>query len=227
MKFLKRLLSLPYWLYHKYISKDDFKANMGYWFWIDGNEKHLLKHELNNESLVFEVGGFTGVFTEDIIKRFDSHVYVFEPVKEYIEVLKQKFNPNPKVTVFEYGLGAKSEKIFINLIGDKSSVFRETEANAGQESINIVDIDEFLVERETESIDLIAINIEGGEYELLERMIETGQIHKFDRIQVQFHDVLLDSADRRDKIISSLNETHDHVFSVPFVWDGFKLKESQ
>lgn len=100
------------------------------------------------------------------------------------------------------------------------------EANDGQEHINIVDIDEFLTEQETDFVDLIAINIEGGEYELLERMIEKGHINKFDRIQVQFHNVLLDSSDRRDKIISVLNETHDHVFSVPFVWDGFKLKES-
>lgn len=38
-----------------------------------------------------------------------------------------------------------------------------------------------------DDIGLMKINIEGGEYELLERMIELGIINKVKDIQIQFH----------------------------------------
>ena len=37
-------------------------------------------------------------------------------------------------------------------------------------------------------IDLLKINIEGGEYEVLENLIENDLIKNIDNIQIQFHD---------------------------------------
>ena len=43
------------------------------------------------------------------------------------------------------------------------------------------------------------INIEGGEYELLERLIAADLIRKIDDIQVQFHNFVPDAAARMER----------------------------
>ena len=69
---------------------------------MSGVQHFRLNHELNSDSIVFEVGGFTGDFSSRIIERFDCYVYIFEPIMEYYEHLKLKYNLNTKIKVFNY-----------------------------------------------------------------------------------------------------------------------------
>jgi hypothetical protein len=73
------------------------------------------------------------------------------------------------------------------------------------------------------TIDLMKINIEGGEYDLLERLIETNMISRIKNIQVQFHDVAPDSLSRMLAIQTSLLKTHSNIFNYKFVWDSYEL----
>jgi hypothetical protein len=58
-------------------------------------------------------------------------------------------------------------------------------------------------------VDLMKINIEGGEYELLEHLIARGLTKRIRNIQVQFHeDVMAGAAGRMERIQSRLAETH-------------------
>jgi hypothetical protein len=63
------------------------------------------------------------------------------------------------------------------------------------------------------------INIEGGEYELLPRMIESGIIDKIKLLQIQFHEISEDSLSQMNKIREKLKSTHNQVFAYPFVWE--------
>lgn len=223
----KTIGALPYWLYHKYITKNDFAANMGYWFWMNGNERYLLNHDLKPESVVFEVGGYRGVFTEEIEKRFGCEIYVFEPVDRFVEELHQKFDSNEKIHIYDFGLGNKDKDISINVIDDKSSTLRENEERESQELIHIADIKKFVDKNKIKHIDLMNINIEGGEYELVPRITDTNIGKKIDFIQIQFHKVIDNSDVVRQELVEKLKKTHDHVFEIPFVWDGFKLKDKK
>jgi FkbM family methyltransferase len=194
---------------------------MGWWFFIDGDSKYLATHDLTSESLVFDVGGYTGVFTDKLVKKYDPYIYVFEPVKEYYEILEAKYVSNKKVKIFRFGLGPKDEKVNIMLEGDKSSLFIESEV---AEKIELRDIDKFCKTAKIKSIDLISINIEGGEYPLLQKMLKSGVVKKCKFLQVQFHTFIEDADKMRPEIIKNLLETHTHEFSFPFIWDGFKLK---
>ena len=75
------------------------------------------------------------------------------------------------IQVFPYGLSSKDEIRQMSVCGDSSSVFIESEDAL---DIKLVDIKRFIEEHKIKHIDLIKINIEGGEYELLERLIEVG-----------------------------------------------------
>lgn len=59
---MKRLLALPYYLFSKYILCDTHKAQVAKWYLHNGNEDFLTNHPLTTESIVIDVGGYTGFF---------------------------------------------------------------------------------------------------------------------------------------------------------------------
>ena len=95
------------------------------------------------------------------------------------------FKANPKVNVHNYGLGGEDRSEKIALKDNASSIYK---SDGFLEEIEIVDVVRWLTENEIKDIDLIKINIEGGEFELLEKLIEHDTLIHFRNIQVQFHD---------------------------------------
>jgi hypothetical protein len=90
--------------------------------------------------------------------------------------------------------------------------------------IQITDVKEWFSALALPMVDVIAINCEGGEYEILPRILELGLATRFVNILVQFH-LLGESAHaKRDEIRNQLRQTHDEVFSYPFVWELWRLR---
>ena len=50
-----------------------------------------------------------------------------------------------------------------------------------------MDIVEFVDSEKITEIDLLKINIEGGEYDVIPRLLDTKMINKIKYIQIQFH----------------------------------------
>ena len=69
------------------------------------------------------------------------------------------------------------------------------------------------------------INIEGGEYAVLERMMETGIIGKCGELQIQFHEWYPEARALREKIVKSLSLSHYRTWNYPFVWENWKRIE--
>ena len=55
---------------------------------------------LKNDSVLFDIGANTGVFSEQILAKKNCKAYLFEPIKEYYDYCKIKFqlNKNIKIT---------------------------------------------------------------------------------------------------------------------------------
>ncbi|MDI1256468.1 MAG: FkbM family methyltransferase [Flavobacterium sp.] len=192
------------------------------WFAINGDQTLRLNYDLNKDSLVFDVGGYKGEFASDILCKYNANVYVFEPVKAFFHTIEEKFSHNPKVKAYHFGLGKEDCKLQISLSDNSSSVFLESQDT---ESIQLVSADDFLKSNNVTQVDLIKINIEGGEYELLEALLDHGNISIFKNIQVQFHDFLFENAqERMNKIQDRLSETHELTYQYEFVWENWKLK---
>ena len=73
-------------------------------------------------------------------------------------------------------------------------------------------------------VDLLALNCEGSEYNILDRLIETGAISKVRQLLVQFHAFYTDAETRRDAIRQRLAETHAEGFSYPYCWEFWRRK---
>jgi hypothetical protein len=126
--------------------------------------------------------------------------------------------------VHPFGLGGETRRLSIAIADDASSVMHALPSAAGTE-IEIRDLVEYLDEQRTRHVDLMKLNIEGAEYELLERVLGGGRAGMFGRILVQFHDELPDAEQRADAIGAALAETHELVWRVPFVWESWRLTE--
>lgn len=192
------------------------------WFEANGDQTLRLDYDLNENSIVFDLGGYKGKFTYEIYERYGCTIYVFEPILEFYTIINSRFSDFPKIYPFHFGLGGKNESMKISLTDNSSSVFIESDQS---ELIQIKSIIDFVKEKNITKVDLIKINIEGGEYEVLESLIENNLITIFDNIQVQFHDFILDNAqERMNKIQDKLAKTHELTYQFEFVWENWKIK---
>jgi FkbM family methyltransferase len=171
--------------------------------------------DIDKNSLVIDLGGYKGDWTSEIIQRYDPKVFIFEPLIDYHKHICDRFNLNSNVHPINCGLGARNETIEMYHSQDGSGAFVEGKS----EIVNIIDAHTFFIDNSINSIDLFKINIEGGEYELLEYLILTGDILKIKKIQVQFHDFIPNAISRRSKIINSLAKTHKQNWNFYFVWE--------
>ena len=217
---LKKFLGLIYYFFHRVFTNNESQTNLGKWFWHDGDDTHLITYNLNNNSLVFDVGGYVGRFSDKIISKYDSRIYIFEPVKSYYNILKDKYKDNEKVKVYNIGLSDKTERRQISVNEDSSSVFIDS---GHKEGVRLVDIVEFVETQNVDGIiDLMSINIEGSEYPLLRRMVDSGLINRVDNLQVEFHDLVPKASEMREELLEKIKKTHRATFSYPFVWEGFR-----
>lgn len=194
--------------------------------WYRDNAENTLRYEygLNENSLVLDLGGYKGDFTYGITNKYNCKVMVFEPVPEFANAIKERFITNNKVDVYTLGLEDTDSIEKITMEGDGSSSFR-----LGQGEIVEVfyyDVEKFFGEKGLKHVDLMKINIEGGEYNLLEKMISSDLITRVDNIQIQFHNIKeIDSKKRMRAIIKELSKTHFCTWKYrPFVWENWKRK---
>jgi FkbM family methyltransferase len=192
------------------------------WFRDRGNETLRLDYdELNEESVVFDVGGYQGQWASDIYSKYRSRIHIFEAVPDYASLIGKRFEKNSSIVVHPFGLSGASKTIQIAVDADGSSGFRSAhDAVQGK----LVDVAEFIAQHSLQKIDLMKINIEGGEYELLERLIQTGDIEKIVNVQVQFHDFVPDARTRMNKIQSQLSKTHFLTYQYEFIFENWKRR---
>jgi FkbM family methyltransferase len=138
----------------------------------DGGDQALrFDYDLTPDSLVLDLGGYEGQWASDIFARYLCHVVVFEPATEFAANIRHRFRCNPKIRVCSFGLGAVSRTETLYLSADGSSTFTK---DGPTETIQIVDVAAWANQENIQAVALMKINIEGGEYELLKRLIEIG-----------------------------------------------------
>ena len=69
------------------------------WFSDNGDKTLRLDYELNNDSIVFDLGGYEGQWASDIFSKYWCFIYVFEPVEKFFNKIEQRFSKNEKIFV--------------------------------------------------------------------------------------------------------------------------------
>ena len=189
------------------------------WWSVCGDSSLRLAYPLTEDSLVLDLGGYEGEWAARIFERYKCRVIIFEPAQDFARRISRRFRNNPKVRVCSYGLGAESRRDTLYLCEDASSLHVKSSAN---EAISIVDVHSWFKNNLNGSVALMKVNIEGEEYPLLERMAETGLFSRVNHLQVQFHPMAEDSAERMSRIQQILSRTHRLSWQYRFVWESWE-----
>ncbi len=190
------------------------------WFRVGGDKKYRYSYPLTKQSVVYDMGGYEGEWTTKINDLYECRIEVFEPVKKFAEALEKKFKHRPNVQVHAFGLAGSARTEKINLDLASSSTYKK----GGQtEAVKLIRAADFIQEN-TKTIDLIKINIEGGEYELLDHLIKTGLITQIKELQLQFHVFVPKARPERLRIQQLLSKTHTMTYNYPFIWENWRLK---
>lgn len=199
-----------------YLNSESLKR----WFADNGDYTHNITYNLNENSTIIDLGGYTGVWAQQMIDKYNPNVYIIEPVPGFYDGMALKFKNNPKVKLLNVGVGVEDRDSIIFMGGDGTS---SNLSNGEVVNIKLKTIDSILKEWDLIEVDLIQINIEGDEYQLLENMLINGSINKFKNIQVQFHSGIENDIERRDRIRQGLtNNNFKTNFDYPFVWESWE-----
>lgn len=193
------------------------------WFRDRGDKTLRLNYDLDENSVVFDLGGYEGQWTSDIFSKYCCWIHVFEPVDDFAEQIAERFRRNQKIRVHNYGLSDENKTVRLALGQDGSSAFKD---GAEVTEIKLVRALDFFAGHNISQIDLMKINIEGGEYELLEHLIKSGFIKKVSNVQVQFHDFVPDAERKMRRIQEELEKTHSLTYQYLFVWENWALKSN-
>jgi FkbM family methyltransferase len=182
-------------------------------------EAKTLDYNLNEDSVVFEVGGYKGKFTKLLHDKFNCNIHVFEPIHEFFDVITDGTTNNDKIMVYNFGISDKNRSIDICANEDRTSIHMPFDGE--REIIQLRTMDRVLYLLNILHVDLLNINTEGDEYPLLQHMIDKNLVQYFDNIQVQFHDFIPDAVNMRENIRKGLEKTHKLKYSYDFIWEAW------
>lgn len=194
------------------------------WLKADGDRTLRLNYAIGSGEVVLDVGGFEGQWASDIFGRYLCTVHVFEPVPHFAASIRSRFAANPHVRVHEAALGGAESTLTMAVSGDASSALLEGAQTVQARVRRFADV---MQEHGWSEIALMKVNIEGGEYELLEHLLDTGLVERVRNLQVQFHDFVDDAALRMKAIQERLSRTHHLTYLFPFIWENWERKETQ
>lgn len=129
----------------------------------------------NSKPVIIDVGANIGQFTTSIKYLMpDAQIYSFEPNPETFKLLKQNTSDLPEVTIYNIGLGDKSEelKFYVNEESSEwSSFVKPTTGKYYERQIEVSTGDKIL--SNVSDIDLLKIDVEGFEFMVLNGMKDT------------------------------------------------------
>lgn len=225
MNLLSKVTKKLNFLYRRFFLRDPFLLQIDRWFNDRGDETLRLIYPLTSDSIVFDLGGYHGDFAAAVNSRYGCKVYVFEPVPEFYKRCVDRFRGNSKIICFNFGLSSADGMLDIGL-AENSSSFSSPHARGLMLKVRVRSIVECIRELGLARIDLMKINIEGGEFDILPAIIKSGDIDKVKHLQIQFHNFVDHAVEQRDTIRSALDYTHVEMWNYSFVWESWKHKEA-
>lgn len=183
---------------------------------------------LGPDSLVWDVGAFDGDWSARVFEKYRARIYTFEIEPNFHAQVTRRFESNSKIRCFGFGLGDKNANLMATRAAMGTTLYPDGDVGAAADQIEVPvrDVVEVMDELGSPSIDLMKINIEGGEYGLLERMIAAERVRDVRCFMIQFHEWIDGSYRRRNAIRKALRQTHDVRWEYTFCWEQWVRKES-
>jgi FkbM family methyltransferase len=182
------------------------------------NPELLVDFDIDADSIAIDVGAYIGRWSRRISERYAPTIHAFEPAPGKISGLHELAERHPKVSVHAYGLGGSDFAARLALAEHGSSIYTD-EGAFGSAEVQIRDAAAVFDELGLDHVDVMKVNIEGGEYDLLDRLIETEWLPRIRLVMIQFHEWHPRAYWRRFRIRRALSTTHEIEWDFPFLWE--------
>lgn len=185
------------------------------WKEINGDETLALDWPLNEDSHVWEIGGYEGRWAQQIWDKFHCNITIFEPQLWAVEKLINRFKdiPDHKIEIRPHGLWTENTFLPIgNFHTDGASLVKDDGREPKQYGMFkalYMELGNF-----DYSIDVMLMNIEGAEYTLIPEMLKLNDFKWVKNFWCQFHPK--DENDiRHEYIFNAMKQTHE------LLWDCY------
>lgn len=236
---LKKSLLLPYIWYRRRLERNQvgfmraalelhYYRPTFYRFIAASMENPDIMYEapLAQGAIALDVGAFHGDWAARVHEKYRARIYAFELDPPSIEFLRRRFADTPDIQCLPYGLAGADDRLELIQRGMGSTLYEpggsggQADAGGGDTvAVDVRDIVAVLDELGHAGIDIIKLNIEGAEYEVLERLIAADRLDQIRVYTIQFHEWHPGAHRRRRRIQRALARTHAKVWDYPFVWE--------
>jgi FkbM family methyltransferase len=184
-------------------------------------EEMRYEYDLDHNSIVIDCGGFEGRFTQGINERYHCLIHVMEPVPVFHAAIAKRFAGNMNIFVHLAGIAAETRMATFKIKGDMTG----ENADQGEEvEVQLTGVRDLVNYFGPRKISLIKLNIESAEFEVIEKLLDSGDIIQFENIQVQWHPLVPDYQARYDSIQERLKATHELTFDHGWVWQNWRAR---
>jgi FkbM family methyltransferase len=171
---------------------------------------------LTEESLVIDAGGYTGEWAQTIHAAALCRVEVYEPIQRYAEAAARRL-AGTKCRVHRAGLAARDGEATMTVCQEGSAVAQPEDP--GENEIVRMEAPSW-----TGPVDLLKVNIEGGEYDLIEHLLDQGMMEPVRFLLIQWHRGIPDCDRRKEELTRRLSGTHSLLWQFPWVWEAWERK---
>lgn len=187
----------------------------------------LVDADLRDGAVVLDVGAYEGEWSARVLGRADAQglrdlrIHAFEPEPGAVQRFRHAIGKDSRTELHPFGLAGRDRLEPLTIGGPGSSVYVDpaTPGFFGTAEVELRDVDAVLSSLAVERIDLVKINIEGGEFELLDRLHETGWMGRIGTVIVQFHEFAPDAHRARRRNRRRLAETHRCTWNYSWVYE--------
>lgn len=168
---------------------------------------------------VVDAGAYVGEWATGMAARHRCRIECFEINPRVIPALDAAVRGWGSVVVHAHGLGATDGTAQLTAQGPGSTTFGDVPVL----EVEVRDVAAVLDELQVDRIAVMKLNIEGGEYEVLGRLVESGWLNRIDALLIQFHEWIPGSHRARRRIRRALRTTHGETWCFPWVferWDA-------
>lgn len=179
----------------------------------DLKESHIIA-ELSKDSICIDCGANIGKVSE-IFANTGAKVYAFEPNPLCHAEIEKICKENSNIELLKYGVTTKNIKCRMyhnDLIGYDSEFFSQSSSiYASKENVSVdnyceiecIDLCEF-IQNLNKTVDVLKMDIEGAEFDLLEKIIKTGLYKKIKYIIVETHENSIPEIRNKSKEVRNL-----------------------
>ena len=184
---------------------------------------------LRPASVVVDVGAYDGTWAEAVLVGADARLVAFEPDPTALPKLHRRLDGCDDVEIHEFGLAGGDATATLSLEGPGSTTHASGPGTFGAAEVTLRDVvgalDELGLGIGGTEVELLKLNIEGGEYDVLDRLLDAGWLPNCRFLLVQFHEWHPRAGRRRRRIRSRLRATHREVWNHRFVWELWERRD--